>query len=102
MTSRRDGQVREQPEQQDLRTMINGARRDLELLTGRPVDSVTSARRTNDGWRLTLEVVELERIPASTSVLGSYEVTVDADGSIMGYERTRRYYRNQPTEDEHQ
>ncbi|HET9077960.1 MAG TPA: gas vesicle protein GvpO [Acidimicrobiales bacterium] len=80
--------------------VIGGARRELEQLTSRPVDSVTSVQRDGEGWVLELEVVELERIPASTSVLGSYRVDVDGDGHIAGYERTHRYYRNQASEGE--
>lgn len=79
---------------------IGRARHQLESLTGRAVDSVTSARADDGGWTMDLEVVELERIPASTSVLGSYRVMVDRGGDIVEYERTRRYYRNQPSEAE--
>lgn len=86
------------PARRSMSQVIREARRELEQLTGRPVDSVTSARRDGDGWVLELEVVELERIPASTSVLGSYRVSVDPDGQVDGYERTYRYYRNQATE----
>ena len=86
------------PAGRSMAQIIGEATRELEQLTGRPVDSVTSARRDGDGWVLDLEVVELERIPASTSVLGSYRVNVGPDGHVDGYERTYRYYRNQATE----
>jgi Gas vesicle synthesis protein GvpO. len=67
----------------------------LSTLTGRDADSVSRLERTEDGWLLNVEVVELERIPQSTSVLGSYQVHTDTDGNITAYQRTRRYYRNQ-------
>lgn len=81
-----------------LSQVIPAARRALEQLTGRPVDSVTSAQRDGDGWTLEVDVVELERIPASTSVLGAYRVVVDGRGDLMSYERTGRFYRNQASE----
>jgi hypothetical protein len=81
-----------------VRAVLERARHEMEALTGRPVDAVTGVRRAEDGWELTVEVVELERIPASTSVLGAYEVVVDSDGSIVEYQRTQRYYRNQASE----
>jgi hypothetical protein len=64
-------------------------------LTGRTPDSVTGARslENGDGWSVLVDVVELERIPASTSVLATYRVDLDVDGSITGYERLRRYTR---------
>ncbi|MST33242.1 hypothetical protein GHK86_10985 [Acidimicrobiaceae bacterium USS-CC1] len=39
--------------------------------------------------------VELERVPATTSVLASYEAELDEEGTLLGYGRLRRYYRNQ-------
>lgn len=64
-------------------------------LTGREADTVSGLEHTDEGWRLQVEVVELERIPQSTSVLASYEVMVDDRGELIRYERTRRYFRNQ-------
>ena len=75
-------------------TVVAQARRDLQDLLGRPVERVSSVAPDQDGWRLNVEVVELERIPDSTSVLGSYEVVLDDDGEVLEYERTHRYYRN--------
>lgn len=83
-----------------MREVVERGRGEIEYLTGRPVDSVSSVRRADHGWHLQVEIVELERIPASTSVLASYDVELDQDGSLTGYERTRRYYRNQPSEDD--
>lgn len=74
--------------------VIRTARREIEALTGRPVESVSAVRRCDEGWSVSVEVVELERVPASTSVLGTYEAVVDGDGELLQYERTRRYYRN--------
>jgi hypothetical protein len=44
---------------------------------------------------VTLEVVELRRIPESTDVLASYEVELDGDGRYLGFSRGRRYSRSQ-------
>jgi hypothetical protein len=56
---------------------------------------VLSLRKDEDGWKVTVEVVELRRIPSSTDLLGCYVVTLDDDGELVGYERTRRYQRGQ-------
>jgi len=64
-------------------------------LTGHPSESVSSLTRGPDGgWRVRLEVVELERIPRTTDILASYEVQLDAHGELLTYERVARYYRN--------
>ncbi len=40
-----------------------------------------------------IDVVELERIPATTSVIGTYRVDVDSAGELVSYERIRRFTR---------
>ncbi len=40
-----------------------------------------------------VDVVELERIPATTTILATYRVDVDAVGELSGCERLRRYTR---------
>ncbi len=98
--SDRDAEDESRPRGVPMSRVIRETRETLQQLTGRPVDSVTSVRRDGDGWVLEVELVELQRVPASTSVLGSYRVTVDSDGEVVEYERTHRYYRNQATEAE--
>ena len=62
-------------------------------LIGRPVESITGIERDGNEWVVTLEVLELERVPTTTDVLGKYEVTLDKDGELIGTQRTRRYPR---------
>jgi hypothetical protein len=63
-------------------------------LTGRAADTVSALEPEDGGWRVEVELVELERIPSSTSVLATYEVRLDDHGALRGYRRLRRYYRN--------
>jgi hypothetical protein len=78
------------------REAIERVRRDLPQLLGRPVEAVLGLQRADDkGWTVTVQVVELSRIPTTTDVLGSYEVTIDERGELVGYRRDRRYHRNQ-------
>lgn len=65
-------------------------------LTGREAEGVVGMERTDDGWRIEVEVVEVRRIPDTTDVLALYEVTVDEDGDLEGYRRLRRYGRGVP------
>ncbi|MEU7075152.1 gas vesicle protein [Streptomyces narbonensis] len=65
----------------------------LAELLGRTPESVSSLRPSEDGWEAQVEVLELERIPDTTSILASYKVTMDEEGELISYERTRRYTR---------
>ncbi|WP_052667828.1 gas vesicle protein GvpO [Nitriliruptor alkaliphilus] len=75
------------------------AARQLEQVSGRRVDGVSGIERTEEGWRVGLDLVESARIPPSTDVLGAYEVIVDDDGDLVRYERLRRFIRAQAGDD---
>jgi hypothetical protein len=72
----------------------------LMQLTGRDIDGTSGIERTDEGWRVLLEVVEVTRVPRSMDVLGLYEVIVDEDGDLVRYERLRRYGRTQSEDSE--
>ncbi len=75
------------------------AAQQLLELTGKGVEGVTGLERTEDGWKVHVEVVEVRRIPDTTDILALYEVQVDEDGDLLGYRRVRRYARGVPGED---
>lgn len=76
------------------------AREQMRELTGQPVEGVLAVQRAEGGgWEVTVQVLELQRVPNSTDVLGAYVLTLDESGEVSEYRRTRRYYRNQVEED---
>src|SRR5579862_8286996 len=77
--------------------VVTRVRREFPQLLGRPIESVLGFERSEDdgNYHVTVQVVELSRIPHTTDVMGAYAVTLDADGELVGYRRTRRYHRNQ-------
>jgi hypothetical protein len=77
---------------------VGAARRQMQELFGKSVESVSAfSRPENDGggWIVTLELLELSRIPDTTSLLGTYEAKLDADGNLLDARCVRRYPRNQ-------
>jgi hypothetical protein len=82
------------------RDAIERVRRELPELLGREIESVLGFERDDDsGWKVTVQVLELTRIPQTTDVLASYEASLDRKGEITGYRRTGRYHRNQVDQD---
>ena len=51
-----------------------------------------------ESWLVTVEVVEVARVPNTTDLLGSYVVQLDDGGGLLGYKRTRRFVRGQVDE----
>jgi hypothetical protein len=73
--------------------VLRQARAQFTELTGLTAESVSSLERTEDGWTIEIEVLELSRVPDTMSLLASYQVELSTDGELTGYRRIRRYER---------
>ncbi|MBD0418709.1 gas vesicle protein [Streptomyces sp. NPDC052309] len=73
--------------------VLRQARAQFAELTGTAAESVSSFEQTEDGWSLEVEVLELERVPDTMSLMASYQVELDAQGQLTGYRRVQRYER---------
>jgi hypothetical protein len=76
------------------------ALRTVEQLTGYEPEAVTGLEWDGELWRVTVDALELPRIPSTTDVIGSYAVQLDEQGTLRGYKRMRRFQRGQPSEEE--
>jgi hypothetical protein len=68
-------------------------------LTGFKPEAVTGLEWDGELWSITVDALELSRIPNTTDVIGSYAVQLDEQGTLRGYRRTRRYQRGQASEE---
>ena len=75
------------------------AKAELEAITGLDADHVSSVMNKPDGWHVTVDLVELRRIPAATDVLAAYEAVLGPTGVLLSYRRARRYFRDQMIEE---
>jgi hypothetical protein len=80
--------------------LIMEAKRQVAELTGQTPEAVSSLDRDGDGWVVTVEALELRRVPNTMDLLGSYEVTLSDDGELVGFRRCRRYHRSATDEQE--
>ncbi|HEX4288625.1 MAG TPA: gas vesicle protein GvpO [Trebonia sp.] len=67
--------------------------RQIADLTGKDPEGVSGVEPAQDGWLVTVEVIEDQRIPSATDVLASYQTEIGPDGDLLSYRRTRRYSR---------
>jgi Gas vesicle synthesis protein GvpO len=75
--------------------LTQAARDALAELTELEPESVTGLEWDGESWLVTIDVLELSRIPETTDVLATYVVQLDPSGSLLGYRRTRRFVRGQ-------
>ena len=64
-------------------------------LTGYEPEAVTALEWDGEFWQITVDVLELARIPNTTDVIGEYTVRLDEGGTLRGYKRERRFHRSQ-------
>lgn len=76
------------------------AKEQLAQLTGLKPETVSALSKDEQGWHVTVDLIELKRIPEATDVLASYQALLDDEGNLLSYQRTRRYYRGEVTEQE--
>ena len=72
---------------------VSAALEQFEVLTHLEPIGTTGVRREEDGWSVLVDVVELERVPSTTSVMATYRVDVDDSGELCGFQRLRRFTR---------
>lgn len=70
----------------------------VQELTGYEPEAVTALEWDGEFWRVTVDALELSRVPSTTDVLGSYVVQLDEEGALHGYKRTGRFVRGHSDE----
>jgi len=76
------------------------AKEQLAELTGLKPDTVSGLKKEADGWHVTLEMIEMKRIPDTGDMLGTYNALLDGEGNLTDYRRTRRYLRGETMTEE--
>lgn len=74
------------------------ASRQLTELTGREPEAVTALSRTDDGWRVDFDVVEIRRVPETADILAVYRAELDENAELLSYRRVERFVRSQTRE----
>ena len=82
----------------ELRGLAERAKSQLAELTGLKPITVTGAFKDERGWHITLDMLEMSRIPTATDVLGDYEILLDDNGNMLRFERKRTRLRSEPVE----
>ena len=84
----------------DIKELSEQAKSQLAEVTGLKPLTITGAFKDEQGWHITLDMLEMSRIPPATDVLGDYEVLLDDDGNMLRFERKQTRLRGEPMEKE--
>lgn len=67
--------------------VIGQAKKQISELIERKPSSVTAVSKDDEGWHVSLEMLERKAIPEHMDLLARYEVLLDEEGSIVKFDR---------------
>jgi hypothetical protein len=69
--------------------IIKKAQEEFARLSKIRVDGIIGLAKTDEGWVVSLEGLERRAIPDTMDVLGLYEVRLDNEGNLLGFDRKK-------------
>ena len=75
------------------------AKEQLARVTGFKPVGVVGVSRDNGGWQLSIDMLEMVRVPDSTDLLGTYLVSLDEKGEIVRFQKRGSHLRGEPQEE---
>jgi len=79
--------------------IIKRVQDDFTRLSNIPVNGIIGLSRTEEGWVVLLEALERRAIPDTMDVLGLYEVRLDSEGNLLGFDRKKLRKRGETKEE---
>jgi hypothetical protein len=76
------------------------AKEQLAQITGLEPGTVSALSKDEEGWHVTVDMIEMKYVPDTGDILAAYEVLLDNEGNLISYQRTKRYRRDQTMEEE--
>ncbi len=73
----------------DLSKLVNKLLTEFPALINLQASGVVGVSRSEDGWVVSIEMVEKKSIPDSMDVLGCYEIKLDDGGEIRDFSRVK-------------
>ena len=69
--------------------VITKARGHIATMGKKSDEGVTNLSKREDGWTVSIEVVERKGIPDTMDILGLYEMILNDEGDLMSLERKK-------------
>ena len=76
---------------------VEQAKKQLSELIGRKTSTVIGVFKDEQGWHVSLEMLERVAIPDAQDLLARYDVLLDEEGNIVKFDRGDLRTRSEPT-----
>ena len=80
-------------------SILKRAQEEFNRLGKTPDNGVIGMTKTEEGWTVLLEVLERKAIPDTMDMLGLYELHLDNEGNLLGFDRKRLRKRGETNEE---
>ena len=82
-----------------ITSLAERAKRQLAEVTGFSPVAAVGGFKDEEGWHITVDAVEMTRIPESSDLIGTYVVSLDEDGNMVKFEKKKARLRGEPYEE---
>ena len=72
---------------ENIKSIIDKTRNELQKVIGLEPCSVRRIFKDEDGWHVSIEMVEKKSIPDQMDILATYDALLDENGTLLNFER---------------
>lgn len=83
-----------------MMNLAERAREQLAEVTGFSPVAAVGGFKDEEGWHISVDVLEMARLPEATDIIGTYVVTLDLDANMVKFEKKRARLRGEAYEEE--
>jgi len=83
-----------------MMNLAERAKEQLAEVTGFSPVATVGGFKDEEGWHISVDMLEMARLPESTDIIGTYVVTLDPEGNMVKFEKKRARLRGEPYEEE--
>jgi len=82
-----------------ITSLAERAKQQLAEVTGFSPVAAVGGFKDEEGWHITVDMLEMARLPESTDIIGTYAVLLDQDGNMVKFEKKRARLRSEQYEE---
>jgi len=84
----------------EMMNLVERAKEQLAKVTDFSPVAAVGGFKDEEGWHISVDVLEMARLPESTDIIGTYVVSLDPEGNMVKFEKKRARLRGEPYEEE--
>jgi len=84
----------------EMMNLAERAKEQLAEVTGFNPVAAVGGFKDEEGWHISVDVLEMARLPESTDIIGTYVVSLDPEGNMVKFEKKRARLRGDKYEEE--